>query len=69
MKTRRDSGDVRRAKRAAQKAIHEEGGYVDVARQKFREGGGDLVTGTRRTCLPDAITHLLLSLGQVPSCG
>ena len=61
---RKASGYMRRAKKAAKLALEEDGGYVNVARGKFRQAGGDLVTGSKRTCVPDALTHLLLGRGH-----
>ena len=60
---RKASGDMRRAKKAAREALEEDGGYVNLARGKFRETYGNLVTGTKRTCVADAIAHLMLGLG------
>ena len=61
---KRKASGVRRARKAALQAAEEGGGYVNVPRGMFRQEGGDLVTGTKRTCVPDAITHLLLGRGH-----
>jgi hypothetical protein len=51
-KRKQKTGGARRAKVAAQK---KNGGYVDRARRVFRENQGALATGTKRTCLADAL--------------
>ena len=56
---RKPSGGARRAAKAAKKAEDEEGGYTDKGRTAYRRGGGRLVSGTRRTCVPDALVMLL----------
>ena len=50
----------RNAQRAAQEA---EGGYTDKGRMSFKQAGGVLVTGSQRTCLADALFHLLEDRG------
>ena len=58
---RKRTGAQRAAKTAALKALSEDGGYTDKGRLVYRQEGGILVTGSERTCLPDALFHLLVS--------
>lgn len=53
------SGAARRAIKAAQEKGEEEGGYVDRGRRVFKELGGALASGTKRTCMADALWVLL----------
>ena len=48
-----------RAAKAAKQAEEEEGGFTDKGRVDFRNEGGVLVTGNKRSCVPDAISQLL----------
>ena len=54
-KRSRPSGASRRAKKAAADA---EGGHVDKGRQKYRDEGNVLVTGTKRDCLQCAVINV-----------
>ena len=58
MLKRKVSGGARRAKKAAKQAEEEEGGHTDKGRIAFRDEGGFLITGGKRTCLPDAVCML-----------
>ena len=51
------SGAARRAIKAAKKP--KKGGYVDRGRRVFKELGGALASGTKRTCMADALWVLL----------
>ena len=62
LKRKRASGAQRAKKKAAKKAEAEEGGYTDKGRVAFKAEGGVLVTGGKRTCVPDALAMLLRSL-------
>ena len=64
-KKRKRTGAQRAAKKAALEANLEDGGYTDKGRIAYREDGGILVTGHKRTCLPDALFHLLVSCALV----
>ena len=61
-KRKRKNGAQRAAKKAAKRAEAEEGGYTDKGRIAFKNEGGALITGGKRTCVPDALGMLLLSL-------
>ena len=61
---RKRSGGARAQKQAAQKLLTAEGGFVDKGRMAFREEGGFLATGNKRSCLPDALYVLLSGLGH-----
>ena len=54
-KRKKQSGGARQA--AAKKK--KEGGYVDRGRRVFKDHGGALATGTKRTCVADALWVLL----------
>eukprot|EP00964_Phaeocystis_antarctica_P080015 scaffold49911_cov95-Phaeocystis_antarctica.AAC.1 len=54
------SGGARRAEAVAKKK--KEGGYVDRGRRVFKDHGGALATGTKRTCVADALWVLLNGL-------
>ena len=56
---KRKSGGAQRAAKAAKQAEDENGGFTDKGRLAFRNEGGVLVTGNKRTCVPDAISQLL----------
>ena len=59
---KRKSGDRRRVVKAAKlRALAEDGGFTDKGRAYFRNKGGALVTGNKRTCVSDAVWHLLSS--------
>ena len=60
-KRKRKSGGRRQAAKAAKCAEAEEGGYTDKGRAVYRNDGGVLVTGDKRTCVADAVSHLLPS--------
>ena len=62
---RKASGASRAAKKAANNAQSEEGGFTDKGRMEFKKEGGHLITGGKRTCLPDAIGMLLQTLSIV----
>lgn len=59
---RKASGAARAAKKAAKNAQDEDGGFTDKGRMEFKEEGGHLITGNKRSCLPDALGMLLMSL-------
>ena len=61
-KRKKASGAQRAKKKAGKKAEEEDGGFTDKGRVAFKAEGGVLVTGGKRTCLPDALHMLLLSL-------
>ena len=61
-KRKKASGAQRAKKKAGKKAEEEDGGFTDKGRVAFKAEGGVLVTGGKRTCLPDALYMLLLSL-------
>ena len=54
------SGGARKA--LAKKKRKKKGGYVDRARRVFKDHGGALATGTKRTCVADALWVLLNEL-------
>jgi len=58
------TGGARAQKKAAQKLLTAEGGFVDKGRMIFRGEGGTLATGNKRSCLPDALFVLLSGLGH-----
>ena len=60
-KRKRKSGGAQQAAKAAKCAEAEEGGYTDKGRAVYRNDGGVLVTGDKRTCVADAVSHLLPS--------
>jgi len=50
------SGSAKRAREAARQAPErKKAGYVDRGRRVFRDNQGALVTGTKRSCMPDAL--------------
>ena len=59
-KRKRQSGASRREKVAAPK---KKAGYVDRGRRVFRDNQGSLATGTKRTCLADALWMALQEVG------
>ena len=66
-KRKRKSGGAQRAKKAAVAADEEEGGYTDKGRMLERTEGGVVVTGTKRSCVPDALFSLLATLSLLPN--
>jgi hypothetical protein len=50
----------RRVDQTQAAAEEEDGGFVREGRLALRQRGGVLVTGTRRTCVPDALANLLV---------